>query len=417
MSITEQPLFNRPLSIAAIGAGNRMRTYMRYVKDNPQAAKLSAICEPNDLRRNLMAEQMNVPANHCFADYHNFFNSNITVDAVIICTPENIHLEPSLLAINKGFHILTEKPVARTYSECIQIADAARKAGVKVGVCYVMRYFPCYLKIKEIIDSGNLGQIISIDHSVDIGIDRYTHSYVRGEMNRSDTSNPLLLTKCCHDIDMLLWLIGKHARRVTSLGSRLWFREENAPDNSAERCIDCKRKRDCPYSAVDLYWHRRDWISNFDIPRGKTIEDSIMDQLRFGRYGRCVYRCDNNLVDSQKLLVEMADATTISMSLDVFTKHDQRTTKIQLSGGEITCNEVSVVAESFNNSYHKIFDFSRTMGKPFHGGADIDLFRDFILSISHHTASLPISIDDSLESHRICIESEKSRLNHVAIIL
>lgn len=417
MSKTEQPSFNRPLSIAAIGAGNRMRTYMHYVKNNPQIVKLSAICEPNDIRRTTMAEQLQVPANHCFADYHDFFNSEIAVDAVIICTPENIHLEPSLLAIKKGYHILIEKPIARTYGECVQIANAARSEGIKVGVCYVMRYFPCYIKIKEIIDSGELGQIISIDHSVDIGIDRDTHSYVRGIMNRAESNNPLLLAKCCHDVDMLLWLTGKHVRRVSSFGSLLWFRKENAPAGSAERCVDCDVEGNCPYSAVDLYWRRRDWISNFDIPKGKTIEDALKEELYNGRYGRCVYHCDNDVADNQKLLMEMEDKSTINMSLDVFTTHDHRTTKIQLSGGEITCDEHRVIVETFKDHHREIFDFSKAMEKPFHGGADINLFRDFIRSVSHSSAPLLIPIDDSLESHKVCIEGERSRLSHTTITL
>lgn len=417
MNETIQPSNIRPLRIAAIGAGNRMRTYMHYVKANPQLVSLAAVCEPNDIRRTTMAEQLNVPANHCFADYHDFFNSHITIDAVVICTPESMHVEPSLMAINKGFHILIEKPIARTYAECVQIADAARQKGVKVGVCYVMRYFPCYLKIKEIIDSGRLGKTISVDHSVDVGIDRNSHSYVRGIMNREDTNNPLLLAKCCHDVDMLLWLTGKHVKRVSSFGSLLWFRKENAPAGSAERCIDCNVEGRCPYSAIDLYWRRRDWISNFDIPKGKTIEDSIRNELQNGRYGRCVYHCDNNVVDNQKMLMEMEDNSTIDLSIDVFTTHNHRTTNIQLSGGEITCDEKSVIVETFKNNRHEVYDFSDEMSKPFHGGADLDLFRDFIQSISHPSAPQLIPIDDSLESHKVCMEGEKSRLSHTTLVL
>ena len=170
-----------------------------------------------------------------------------------------------------------------------------------VGICHVLRYHPYFAKIREIVDSGELGQIISVNHVAAVGIDRTTHSYVRGPWRREETSNPMLLAKCCHDVDFLLWITRSPCRKLSSFGSLRWFRAANAPQTSAERCIDCPVEHDCPYSAVDLYCTRRDWISNFDVPQGRTLDEVLLEELRHGPYGRCIYRCDNDVVDHQLL--------------------------------------------------------------------------------------------------------------------
>jgi predicted dehydrogenase len=399
-----------PASIVAIGAGNRMRTYMHYVLEHPEEVTLVAVVEPNELRRNAMADLFHVPQENRFSDYTDFFNNPVPADAVVICTPENAHFKPSMLAIQHGYHILLEKPIAQTLEECLQIADAAKKAHVLVGICHVMRYHPCFLKIKELIDSGELGKIISINHTEGVGIDRDTHSYVRGIMNREKENNPMLLAKCCHDVDFLLWLTGSNCKKLSSFGSLRWFTKENAPQGSALRCIDCKVEKTCPFSAVDLYWRRREWIRNFDIPKGKTIEDAIQMELKGGPHGRCVYHCDNDVVDNQVLLMEMDDKTTIFMSMDIFTQFEYRTTKIQLTKGEITSNENKVSVNIFRNHHQQIFDFTEVMKQPYHAGADLKIFEDFIHAIGKDHRPFPTPIEDSIESHRICFEGERSRL-------
>jgi len=407
----------KPVSIVAIGAGNRMRTYMHYVKQHPDKVVLVAVVEPDAIRRDAMADEFHLGTDRRFTDYQSFFRHPVKADAVIICTPENAHFEPCMEAIAKGYHILLEKPVAQTMEQCRQIAEAAHRAGVMVGVCHVLRYLPCFKKIKELVDSGELGQIISINHVEGVGLDRMTHSYVRGIWNRQRESNPMFLAKCCHDVDFLLWITRSRCHSLNSYGSLRWFRKENAPEGSADRCVDCQVETSCPFSAVNLYERRHDWISNFDVPEGQTIDDVIRQELRNGRYGRCVFRCDNDVVDNQCVTMELQDKTTITLSMKCFTQSDHRTTSIQFTKGEIRCDESKVYVRHFLTCRRDIYDYEENMAKPFHGGADLDILEDFVRAVSGNPDVLPTSIDEAIESHRLCFEVERSRMSGQTVIV
>ena len=399
----------QPVSIVAIGAGNRTNKYLEYVRRNPDKAKLVGVVELNSIRRDKVADEFGLDASCCYVDYHDFFRSFLKADAVMICTPENMHFEPAMLAIEAGYHVLLEKPIAQTLEECMAIGEAARRKNVIVSVCHVLRYHPYFIKLKELACSGELGNIISINHCTSVGVDRATHSFVRGLWSREADTNPMLISKCCHDIDFLLWLTKTRCRKITSFGSLRWFRSKNAPEGSAERCIDCKVEAECPFSAVDLYRVRRDWISNFDIPQGKTIDQVIEDELREGKYGRCIYHCDNDVVDHQIVSMEMDSEVTINFSMDLFTLKDHRKTHICLTEGEIDGNETLLRVRRFRGGAETVYDFSNLSHQPFHAGADLDIVADFIDAIHSEEKYLRTSIDLSVESHRICFEAERSR--------
>lgn len=399
----------RPVSIVAIGAGNRTNKYLEYVRRNPDKARLIGVVELNNLRRQKVADEFGLDAPCCYTDYRDFFRSPLKADAVMICTPENMHFEPAMLAIEAGYHVLLEKPIAQTLEECLAIGEAARRKNVIVSVCHVLRYHPYFIKLKELACSGELGNIISINHCTSVGVDRATHSFVRGLWSREADTNPMLISKCCHDIDFLLWLTKTRCRKITSFGSLRWFRSKNAPEGSAERCVDCKVEAQCPFSAVDLYRVRRDWISNFDIPQGKTIDQVIEDELREGKYGRCIYHCDNDVVDHQIVSMEMDSEVTINFSMDLFTLKDHRKTHICLTEGEIDGNETLLRVRRFRGGAETVYDFSKLSHQPFHAGADLDIVADFIDAIHSEEKYLRTSIDLSVESHRICFEAERSR--------
>lgn len=406
----------RPVSIVAIGAGNRTNKYLEYVRRNPDKARLIGVVELNDLRRQKVADEFDLDASCCYTDYRDFFRSPLKADAVMICTPENMHFEPAMLAIEAGYHVLLEKPIAQTLEECLAIGEAARRKNVIVSVCHVLRYHPYFIKLKELACSGELGNIISINHCTSVGVDRATHSFVRGLWSREADTNPMLISKCCHDIDFLLWLTKTRCRKITSFGSLRWFRSKNAPEGSAERCIDCKVEAQCPFSAIDLYRVRRDWISNFDIPQGKTIDQVIEDELREGKYGRCIYHCDNDVVDHQIVSMEMDSEVTINFSMDLFTLKDHRKTHICLTEGEIDGNETLLRVRRFRGGAETVYDFSNLSHQPFHAGADLDIVADFIDAIHSEEKYLRTSIDLSVESHRICFEAERSRKEQRTIL-
>ena len=397
------------IRIVAIGAGNRTNKYLEYVRQHPDKVKLVGVVELNEIRRKHVAERFGLEASQCYVDYRDFFKASVQADAVMICTPEDMHFEPTMLAIEAGYHVLLEKPIAQTLEECLAIGEAARKKNVLVSVCHVLRYHPYFMKIKELVNSGELGHIISINHRTSVGVDRTAHGFVRGIWRKEAVTNPMLMSKCCHDIDFLLWLTKTPCRKLTSFGSLRWFKEKNAPEGSADRCIDCRVERTCPFSAIDLYRVRRDWIANFDVPQGKTIDEVIEDQLRYGLYGRCVYRCDNDVVDHQIVSMEMESEVTVNFSMDIFTLKDNRETHISLTEGEIDGDETILRVRKFRGATEKVYDFSDIAHTPFHAGADLAIMADFIDAIQTGRRSLVTSIDRSVESHRICFEAERSR--------
>ena len=400
---------DKPVSIVAIGAGNRTNKYLEYIRNHPDLVQLVGVIELNDIRRQHVADRFGLEASQCYVDYHDFFKASKHADAVMVCTPENMHFEPTMLAIEAGYHVLLEKPIAQTLEECQAIGEAARKKGVLVSVCHVLRYHPYFMKIKELVESGELGHIISINHRTSVGVDRAAHGFVRGIWRSERFSNPMLMSKCCHDIDFLLWLTKTPCRKLTSFGSLRWFKAKNAPEGSAERCIDCQVESRCPFSAIDLYKVRRDWIANFDVPEDKTIDDVIEKELCEGLYGRCVYRCDNDVVDHQIVSMEMESEVTINFSMDIFTLKDNRETHISLTEGEIDGDENRLRVRRFRGAEETVYNFSDLVHQPFHAGADLAIIADFIDAIRTGRRDLVTSIDLSVESHRICFEAERSR--------
>ena len=399
----------KPVTIVAIGAGNRTNKYLEYAIRNPDRMKLVGVAELNDIRRHAVASKFGLKPEECFADYERFFENPVPADAILIGTPENMHFEPCMKAIEAGYNVLLEKPIAQSLPECCSIAEAAWRKGVIVGVCHVLRYHPYFIKIKEIVDSGQLGEIISISHLAAVGLDRTTHGFVRGMWRREEITNPMLISKCCHDIDFLLWLTGAHCRSLSSFGSLRWFRAENAPAGAGRRCLDCAIESACPFSARDLYYVRRDWVANFDVPEGKTLDETILEELRTGMYGRCVYHCDNDVVDHQLLAMEMEGEVTVSLSMEMFTADDFRKTHVRLTGGEIDGDERTLRVRRFRGGDERTYDFSDIVGQPFHAGADLHLIGDFIRALRDPGYPFLTTIEDSIESHRICYDAERSR--------
>lgn len=404
-------------SVVIIGAGNRANKYMEYIRRHPESVRLVGVVDPVEIRRESVARDFGLKPEECYASYEEFFARRVAVDAVMICTPEDKHFKPCMMAIDAGYNVLLEKPIAQTKEQCEQIMIAAQKRGVVVGVCHVLRYHPYFKKIKEVVSSGELGRIISINHSAGICVDRMAHSYVRGYGNQVAKTNPMLVAKCCHDIDFLLWICGQPVRKVSSFGSLRWFRECNAPHGSALRCVDCAEEERCPYSAVDLYRNRKQWVANFDVPQGMTLDEVIEDELQRGAYGRCVYHCDNTVVDHQIVNLELADEVTISFAANAFTRNDFRLTHIELSGGEINGDERLLRIRSFRGE-EQVIDFSHLVGEPFHAGADLNIVEAFLQAIHpSRRESMLSSVSDSIDSHIVCFEAERSRLSGQTINL
>lgn len=404
----------RKVTVVALGAGNRMNAYAEYALLHPEEMSIVAVVEPNRVRREHLANRCGVPAEYCFAEWEEFLSREKTADAIFICTPDHLHYHPTMLALEKGYDVLLEKPIAQSFQECKDIVLSAREKRRIVGVCHVLRYHPYFMKLREIVAGGSLGELISVNHVEAVGIERMTHSFVRGLWRKESETNPMILSKACHDLDLLVWLTGKQCLDVSSYGGLKWFKANNAPAGSTLRCTDgCAVERDCPYSALDLYFRRKRWLRHFDMPEQADADEVIMHELRTGPYGRCVYHCDNDVVDHQVVSMLMEDGVTVNFSMDAFTKESARKTHCMFSRGEVFGDEHTLTVRHFQaNRPDEVFDFSFSAGEcNFHGGADLNIVHDFIQAVRQGSgAKLLTNIESSLESHRIAFEIEQERL-------
>lgn len=380
------------MNIAVIGAGNRARKYLSCI---PGEVRVAYIVEPEPLRLASAAAQCGVPEENRFTSIEEFFSKPRDIQAVIVATPDKLHVPVALEAVRHGCHVLLEKPVAQTLPEYMTLLEASLSRGVHVGVCLEMRFHPYFRRIKEIVDGGLLGDILEIDHTEHIGPDRMAHTFVRGLWSRLEDAGPIFLSKCCHDADFLMWLSGGSVVEARSSGLIRKFRTDRAPYGATARCIDCP-VTDCPYSAIQLYKERREWVDGFDVPPGGTLADVIDAELLTGRYGRCVYRCDNNVYDTQDVEAILSTGVVLNMHLEGTSMKEGRTTVIrgtkatlEADGGHITVP--GIIDE----------DFSHLAGLPLHAGADRALVEDFFEAVSTGRAPLA-TLASALEGHKLC---------------
>jgi predicted dehydrogenase len=266
------------------------------------------------------------------------------------------------------------------------------------------------------MDSGILGEIVSIQHLEPVEHIHMSHSFVRGNWRNSKESNPMILSKSCHDLDILRWLIGKPCKRLSSFGSLKLFKTENAPDGSTMRCTDgCKVEALCPYSALKIYHHRKTWLGHLEIEDHE--DDTILNALKIGPYGRCVYHCDNDVVDHQIVSLEFEDQITAAFSMEAFTHYGGRRTRVMGTMGDIIGDMNTLTVTDFRTGEQNIWDANKaTEFKSGHGGGDYGLEHDFIQAVSQQDASLLTStIEESMESHLMGFRAEESRLQGTVV--
>ena len=397
------------LRLVTFGAGNRAGKYLQWVQAHPEEAVLEAVVDPDPRRLAMAKAQYGLADDRLFSDPDAFFASGIEVDAAMITAPDKAHKALALECIGRGWHILLEKPVATTWEDCLEIASAAEKAGVYVSVCFILRLHPYWRKMREIIASPRFGRLLSVHHEVNAGIDRYVHTFVRGMWSKEEESSPLLLSKCCHDMDLLVYLCGCEALKTSSFGSLGWFRSENAPEGAARRCIDCSLERTCPFSAVDLYSRRNLWNGNFPRLPEESLQDAVDRELRSGRYGRCAFFCGNDVADHQSGLMAMEGGAVVTMQLNCLTLEDSRLTRVVASGGELRGDGRRISVRWFDSGESEVFDLSSFSDKPLHAGMDLEIVRNFVARVHSGNFNSPTAISAVLGGHRACFEAERSR--------
>jgi len=402
--------FAKAITAITLGAGNRGNVYGNYSIEYPDEIDIVGVAEPIEIRRQRYSEKHNIDTKNQFSTWEHVFDRPKFADTIIITTPDDLHYGPCMRALEMGYDIMLEKPISPSEQECRDILELSEKTGRIVAVCHVLRYAPYFMRLQELIQTGMIGEVVSMQHFEPIQHVHMSHSFVRGNWHNSKETAPIILAKSCHDLDIIKWMIGKPCKKVQAFGSLKWFHEGNAPEGSTRRCTDgCAIEASCPYSALKIYHRDRTWLHHFDLPEDKEKHgEVIMDYLKTSDYGRCVYRMDNDQPDHYTVNMLFADDVTVSFNMEAFTSYHGRRTRVMGSMGDIVGDMNSYKWTDFRTGKVEEWD-NETDG---HGGGDWNLMSDWIQAVAHQDESLLTSnIDASIESHIMGFAAEKSRLN------
>ena len=404
----------RPITAVVLGAGSRGATYAGYAKEFPEALQIVAVAEPRADRRDLLADELGVDKR--FGSWQELLSMPRMADCAFVCTLDDDHTEPAIKAMELGYHVLLEKPMSNNEEECRRIVQTAERTGRALAVCHVLRYTPFYMTLKSLIDQGEVGEITAVNQIENVGYWHQAHSFVRGNWRNTAETSPMLLQKSCHDMDILLWLVGRDCQRVQSFGSLRHFTPENAPEGAPARCTDgCPHAACCPYYAPRLYMdmNRTGWP--VDVITTDLSEAGRRRALEEGPYGRCVYRCDNDVVDRQVVNLEFEGGAVATFTMTAFSADFSRQLKIFGTAGQITADMGTrrIVLHRFGQEKKTIPVDTASSG---HGGGDYGILGDF-LHILRHGGESRTSAKVSLQSHLICFAAERSRKEHIVVEL
>ena len=401
------------IRMALIGAGNRGRgVFGQYALDMPHRAKFVAVVEPDEKRRDAFAAEHSIFPDKCFDNYDDFFaNRDESIDAVVIATVEDNRKAPIFKAMKQGYHLLVEKPLGTNQEEVIEICRSASDYDKVFMVCHQMRYTPLYNTLKSLIDSGHYGSVISIQHSENLSYHHMAHSFVRGLFNSSKLT-PMILAKSCHDMDLIKWLAYGRRASVSSFGSLMHFKPENAPAGSAKMCLDgCSVERNCPYSALKIYFNDKTdpaYLRQMGSPQTK---EELRNLLAKNQYGRCVYHCDNDVVDNQVAIINFDNGVSASFAMVGHNAIERRITKVSLTNGELELDVTSghVKTWTFEPLAENVITPAGTNNSHLGGDAAImDGFTDAISSGEFKNVLTPV--DMSLDSHLMAFAAEEARI-------
>lgn len=407
-----------PITAVVLGAGSRGSTYAGYAKEHPEELKIVAIAEPRKDRLDALAEEVGVPQEYRFRHWEELLAQPKLADCAFICTLDDDHTAPALKAMELGYHLLLEKPMSNQEEECRLIAETAKKAGRRLTVCHVLRYTPFYMTLKALIDRGEVGQVTTINQIENVGYWHQAHSFVRGNWRNTKETSPMLLQKSCHDMDIILWLMGSNCTRVQSFGSLGYFTPKNAPEGAAKRCLDgCPHVETCPYSAPKLYldMERTGWP--VDVITTNMSEEGRRKALEEGPYGRCVYYCDNDVVDRQVVNMEFENGSVATFTMTGLSADFFRELKIFGTKGQIRANmgTKEIVLHRFGEG-PKTIPVDMGLEASGHGGGDYGIMADF-LRILREGGESRSSAEASLQSHLICFAAERSRKENIVVTL
>jgi len=413
----------RPITLAILGAGLRgSDVYGRYALDHPAEVRVVAVAEPDLTRRQRFVARHRLAPERAFGDWQDLLSAGRLADALVIATPDRLHVAPTLGGLKLDYDVLVEKPIAPTEPELEDVARAASASRGSVTVAHVLRHAPFFARIRALLDEGRIGRLMAISHHENVGYWHFAHSFVRGNWRRAALASPMLLAKACHDLDLLHWFAGAPCTSVASVGGLSHFKSDNAPDGAPARCTDgCPVADECPFYAPRIYLEQFAEVAGWPV---SAITDDASPEgrlraLRDGPYGRCVYRSDNDVADHQQVLLGFANGVTATLAVSAFTADNTRTLKLMGTRGEIRGRLESgeIELRTFQPAAVEQVSVGSHGG---HSGGDEALmaaFCSFVRSRRAGEAGVEAltSLAESLESHRIAFAAERDRIERAAV--
>lgn len=401
------------MKVIILGAGGRGRNYTRYCKQ--YGVDIVAVADPNTKKLQKLGKDFEISEDKLYPDWKDILEKEKFADAVINATPDKVHYPSTMAALEKGYHVLLEKPMSDKEQECIDMIEKAEEENKILMVCHVLRYAPFFEKLKEIVDSQRIGEIVNMEMTENCAYWHFVHSYVRGVFRNETISSPFILAKSCHDLDLIGYITGKKCISVMSEGSLKYYKKENAPEGAPAFCLaGCPHEKTCPYFAPRLYLKQ---ITQVGWPTETISADTSFaaryEALKKGPYGRCVYHCDNDVNDHQSTIFTMEDDTIVSFNMTGFSSENTRTLRIFGTKGDIRghleLGELEIYDFLTQEKETIKVDYKTIVSS--HGGGDARLVKAFIDAVTSGSdgSDLKTSARLSLQSHLMAFAAEKSR--------
>ncbi|MCB8933032.1 MAG: Gfo/Idh/MocA family oxidoreductase [Fimbriimonadaceae bacterium] len=403
---------DKRITLAIVGCGARGNGFSKWAAELPDQAEVVAIAEPRERQRALLAERHRLPQEACFSDWQSLVESPRLADAAIDATPDREHHASSIALMKLGYHLLLEKPMATTLEHCREIDRVRAETGRIACVCHSLRYQQTYARIKELLADGAIGRVMSIDQLEAVEHIHMSHSFVRGNWSNEARSTFMLLAKSCHDVDILAHLAGAPCVRASSFGSLSFFTAANAPVGAPARCLDgCPAEAECPYHAMKIYGdpERIGW--GHHVGFAELSYEERLEALRTGPYGRCVFHCDNDVVDHQVLALEFEGGTTATFTMTAFTPFAGRYLRVHGTHGylasDVDKNTIDLY-RTWGGAHHERIELPPPDGS--HGGGDDNVMSRFVEAVRLEDPSRVLTpTDESLRTHAIAFAGERSR--------
>lgn len=426
---------SQPLELVLIGAGQRgARAYASYAHLHPDEVRFVAVAEPDPIRRQRFAEDHDLDDSQCYSSWEELLARGRLADGAIITTQDQMHVAPAVAAMEAGYSVLLEKPMAHTLAGCIELVQTAERTGQVLQICHVLRYSPFWRALHEVLESGRLGEIITVEHRENVAYWHMAHSFVRGNWRNAALSSPMILAKCCHDLDILVWNLRSPVRRLSSVGSLRHFRADQVGPEIPERCTDgCPIEPECAFSAPGIYLELRPFtelraeaarrgidleapaIWPFTVLCSDVGREARLHALQTGPYGRCVYRCDNDVVDHQVVTMELEDSTSVVLVMHGHSNEEHRSMRYDGTRATLRArfgrpSEITI----YDHAGGAVEQVPLDAHHGGHGGGDHGLMRDFLRVLRGEAEPLT-SARTALESHLLAFAAEEARLTHQVV--